>query len=721
MPTIEEIDAAIARKRAQQASGPTLEEIDAAIARKKAQEPRGFVQGAKDMARGAYDYVAGAIRGNASEQLPDVFGSQFAEQAKSLRAAQGRGDFMGSAKLSAAAMFGDDADIGSAITREFPGAKIEQDANGNPVAVMPDGQRYYVNQPGLDANDVGRFAGKMLSFIPAAKVAGLGGGLLARAGIGGAASGITDVGMQKLAGRDDVDVGQTALTAGAGAAAEFAAPVINWGLKKVRGALNSKAGQLAVGQDIARKAGLTVTEPDDFIALAAAKEQIDAGADPLAIIAESRHGFKLSAGQKTDSRAQLLTEDYARSVDPDGPLAQLGERNFAQHQQNLRDMRTAIAGGEPVTEQEAARRVHDALKAAERAERGKVTAAYAKAQKLGGGVLASGEDFARIPQQIDDAFNARIYVSELSTPRTFAARQVLNQAAAKAKDGTLSLMDLENIRKDMGAYRANIKDAADERAMAALFREYDKGVNEAITRQLADKGEEALSALKDARSVASRYFGHFQANTPAGKQITKLLVDEMTPEEVANVLLGANGVNKLGAASIASRYLKAVGKESDGAKALRDIVGRRLLEPKPGMGLSQSAGDIERMLREATEGKGATLMNTLFTKPELSVLKDYQQIMRRFFMAKPDDFGRAGSRTSKTPAIAAFFQKLGNSTLAKTPLAGVIVEKINTVAGRAAGNAALAGPSLPRPAVIPAAGVAAGVTYMGEDEEDRRR
>ena len=50
------------------------------------------------------------------------------------------------------------------------GARVVNDANGNPMIETPDGKRVYANQPGADPTDALRLAGEIASYLPAAKI-----------------------------------------------------------------------------------------------------------------------------------------------------------------------------------------------------------------------------------------------------------------------------------------------------------------------------------------------------------------------------------------------------------------------------------------------------------------------------------------------------------------------------------------------------------------------
>lgn len=678
-------------------------------ARRRGLVDGGAAQAAEPPPKPLYQRAWDAVRGNASEQLPDLFGSQFAEQAKGIRASQGRGDLAGSAKLSASAMFGDDNDLMNAVRREFPDAQMEQDANGNPVVRMPNGQRYYVNQPGLDMNDVGRFAGKVVQYLPAAKLAGIGGSTLARAGIGAAASGATNVGTQVAAGRDKVDAGEVAMTAGFGGAAEVAAPMLQGVGRRAVDTVRSDASKVQIGKEIAKRAGIDSADDVMARALYEGRGQIAAGASPAAILAEKQFGFKLTRGQKTGNAAMMDSEDFLRQLDnsPNNPLVLAKDYNEAQMARVNQGMRQTLARGEPVAvEQQSAQAIQDALRAAQAQGQKRVGAAYAKADKAAGGIFAAADDFGNIPTQIDKAFRGNVALSPELTPATLGARKILGEMVEDSGNAAVSLKRIEELRKRMNVLRGTATKPTDVRAMGELFKTFDDQVHGAIVRNMMDGGPEAMEALKAARGEASRMFRLFSGNTESGRRILKSMAEEATPEQVANFFVGANGLNAAQASAVAKRYLSIVGKESAEANALRDLVARRLFDAK-GTG-RQSADVTANQLQQALSGKGSSLMTTLFNTTERKLLSDYNKVLREALLPPGETLRSSVGRSSGT--AERIIRNMSQSKLRSLPFFQTIMQ----AGARYGSSSALTAPRVIRPGLLPA-GAAASGTYVDDE------
>lgn len=658
-----------------------------------------------------YQRAWNAIKGNASEDLPDLFGSQFAEQAKSIRESQGRGDLVGAAKLSAAAVFGGDEDLLNAVRREFPDAHVEQDDNGNPIVRMPDGQRYYVNQPGLDVNDIGRFAGKVLQFVPAAKLAGAASGTLARAGIGGAAAGVTDVGGQLIAQRDKIDPTQAATSAAFGAGAELLAPIAQRIGGSIREAFRSDPAKAEIGKQIAKNAGLGPVDDATAMMLYAGRNEIKAGANPAAVLAEKKFGFKLTRGQKTQDPALMDYEDYLRQIDTSSsnPLRLIKDYNEAQFGRVNEALRTQLGrGARSATDAESGTAIQSALRGAEASGRARVAQAYREADKAAGGIYAAADDFSAIPAQIDKAFKGKVALSPELTPATLGARGLLRDFAEEAGDAAVSLKRIEELRKRMNTLREAATKPTDARAMGELYKAFDEQVHGAIVRNMMDGGPEAMEALKAARGEASRMFRLFSSESESGRRILKSMAEDATPEQVANFFVGAQGVSAPQAAAVAKRYLNIVGKDSAEANALRDLVARRIFDRS--LRGPQTADVTAAALEDALMGRGNSLMTSLFNTTELKVLRDYRDVIRQALLPPGEVIRGSVGRSSGTGER--LFRWIQNTRLRTLPFFQTVQQSV----ARGASSGALSPLVMPRGSALPATAAATGSVTADERE-----
>lgn len=161
-----------------------------------------------------------AVPSPASPEYPSVLSPEFERRAG--------GDLWGRFKYSASqvmpSLFKGDAGIRDRALEAVPGSRIEKGPDGSEIVVTPEGERFYVNKPGLDVDDVFRFAGQVAAFTPAGRVvrAATVPGRVVQAGAGAAA---TDVVGQAASGQG-VDLDQTALSGLVGGAGQGAADAL---------------------------------------------------------------------------------------------------------------------------------------------------------------------------------------------------------------------------------------------------------------------------------------------------------------------------------------------------------------------------------------------------------------------------------------------------------------------------------------------------------------
>ena len=106
------------------------------------------------------------------------------------------------------------AELAGALSSQIEGSKISQDPEGNPLITMPSGGTFAINKPGLSGQDFVQFATRMLSFIPAGRISGMGTKQLAK---GALASGGTETALQagEAALGGEFNPGQVAIATGA--------------------------------------------------------------------------------------------------------------------------------------------------------------------------------------------------------------------------------------------------------------------------------------------------------------------------------------------------------------------------------------------------------------------------------------------------------------------------------------------------------------------------
>ncbi len=184
----------------------------------------------------------------------------------------------------------------------------------------PDGQRFYANDPGMDAGDFQRGGAQVAAYVPAARAAQAiaGGSTIVRAGVTGLLSGLTNAGGQVAAGRENIDGNEVAVTSALGAGGELIAPVVAKAFNAVMPLFRTRGGQNAAALRVAKEAGIEQPTNAQIQSLTRALGEIDNGADPAAVLQGDEFGFLYTTGQRmspNDPRRllQLQREEYLRS------------------------------------------------------------------------------------------------------------------------------------------------------------------------------------------------------------------------------------------------------------------------------------------------------------------------------------------------------------------------------------------------------------------------
>ena len=150
-------------------------------------------------------------------------------------------------------LFKGDAGVRQRALEAVPGSRVETDEQGAEIVVTPQGERFYVNKPGLDMDDVFRFGGQVASFLPAGRLV-RGATIPARIGQAMAGAAATDAAGQAASGQG-VDPTQVGLSGIAGAAGQAGADLLAAGGR----AAAQRVGSLRPLYDSAKNLGIRLT------------------------------------------------------------------------------------------------------------------------------------------------------------------------------------------------------------------------------------------------------------------------------------------------------------------------------------------------------------------------------------------------------------------------------------------------------------------------------
>lgn len=570
----------------------------------------------------------------------------------SFDAIEDRGDVLPSSdasfKIGRALWSGSEKNMENTIKEVYPGAVIQYDKNGYQYFSHPSVGHLYTEKPGLDTEDVASGAAKLASYV-------LGGALsagtklplmgkmlstfFAEAGV--------DAGVQKVGG-EDIDPIRAGVSGLAGSASEVLGPAWNT-LKTIWKQTKSKPAVIAE----ARRLGY---ELNDIEINQMAREVAESGDEIADVVGRNEFGFVTTRGQRTGDFRQLAKEEKLKAKGS-GPL-------IAAEQQNVKAVERQVekqTGGR--TANQSAAEAQESIVEKSTELKKKVKNAYSElgnpefngeaTKGLENRMRNSVKEFGEIN---DDTPAARQALSLIRKETQGAMSGKRNTSGAFIKDERGSVIgmqtklnapvdealtprfDLEHfdgVRKQLGNMYGRAKNDTDRAMLTIMRKEYDNWADDVLEDALASGDPGVYQQLKEARALRAEYGRLFQMrgkDDDAGAMIEKMVRGDRTPEEVINLLTGANMVGKASAARMVKRYKEAGGD----VESIKRLLFYKVAT-KHGQ---QTAGEqaLVNNLREALGGKGESLFREVYTPDELEginrFVKALDQIVAKGGFAK---------------------------------------------------------------------------------------
>ena len=189
-----------------------------------------------------------------------------------------------------------------------------------------------------------------------------------------------------------------------------------------------------------------------------------------------------------------------------------------------------------------------------------------------------------------------------SFPGDRAAAPRAPQAAARAP---VSVQDIERSRKRLVFLRSAASNDADRRAATNVMRQFDKWQSDAFENALLSGDPEALNSFRKARDANRDWRDRFGYNErdDVNNIVQKILHKDVTPQEVANWLIGSGKVGKQGTTSrLYDGMMKATGNNPELAQSIQGAIWDTLSNSK------NAAADI----REFVHKSGRDLAEKVF-------------------------------------------------------------------------------------------------------------
>ncbi len=224
------------------------------------------------------------------------------------------------------------------------------------------------------------------------------------------------------------------------------------------------------------------------------------------------------------------------------------------------------------------------------------------------------------------------------------ARASLPNLTPAASDGTVNLQEVDQARKRLVALMTQAKksgNASDVRAMGRVISGFDDHLENVLDKGLFSGSDKAIDNLRQARQQFSQYrntFGSKGTGDFVGQKMQKILgnIDgqEASHDDIANYLMGSNGVNGTTQTKALASHLKMVlGTDSPEWTAVRQGLWKRLTESTDGR-LAMGEQKIAERLHEFLNGKGKQLSEVIFTQKERDTMRSLAGAYARMIPVK---------------------------------------------------------------------------------------
>jgi hypothetical protein len=492
--------------------------------------------------------------------------------------------------LGAAArdMFGSEASAGRYLAEQTGGEMVE--TPDGPMLRLPSGETYRLNDPGLDSTDVSNVAGNVAAlWSPAAWVTrfnkaknlGIGARMLTQGGT----MGVGDAALQAGFNGGEYNAGRGVLSVVGGGVGEAFATGAGRGLSYVDRLLGKSDAERAA--EIAAKTGFKPS-PQQAARLAQAVPQIDAGADPRALIGAEEFGLQYTRGQRQMDpvkKFDLLSREETLRQMPDGinaPLL-LAERNNAEAIPAAIERIAGAYGAKPGASPSALMAMIQGKVAGQADElKGRISTAYDAAGKSERAAV-SAQAVAGLPDRTRSALRDFDITPDLTPATARTLVQIKSVASLPENVKGVTLRAIETQRRIINHNLGAATNDTDRTAMRVLKEEYDRWVDDAVETALINGDEAALAAIKEARGLRAEFGRRFEGrNADVDKFIQGMVRGGRTPEELLDLALGAGQVNKSSSARFIDRLKVATNDDPEILNAMKAANFLRLTQDAAG-------------------------------------------------------------------------------------------------------------------------------------------
>src|SRR5882762_2663789 len=347
--------------------------------------------------------------------------------------------------------------------------------------------------------------------------------------------------------------------------------------------------------------------------------------------AESETAAASGVARQSD---EVVRAAWQRDVDA-------AHRNVAGREtQSLEDVRAAVGDMSP---QDMGVRLIDRLRTSEREARINKDTLYDQAGRADASIRVEEVHNAR-PYIVEGLENAGVVIDAQLTP---AANRMLDEveriaqlnipnraqlarpAAAGDERVGVTVQGIEQARKRLVSIRQAANNDSDRRASRLVMDRFDDWQSHAFENALLSGDDRALAVFRQARAANTEWRNRFFSDEDdAGRLVNRIVTGEVTPQEVANYMVGAGQV---GAKGVSSRLLTAIeratGNDPEAMQAIDGAIWNRLsqtTEGTPAKPATTTAKDIMEFLY----GSGRDVAERRFSPEQRRLMRAYADTLR---------------------------------------------------------------------------------------------
>jgi hypothetical protein len=227
-------------------------------------------------------------------------------------------------------------------------------------------------------------------------------------------------------------------------------------------------------------------------------------------------------------------------------------------------------------------------------------------------------------------------ISSLRIPNRVASPTSMASAGDDVSVAAVNMQGIEQTRKRLNSIAQTANNDGDRRAARAVMREFDNWLGDAFDDALFSGSEAALQSFRAARAANTEWrqrFG-FNARDDADRVVNRIVTGEVTPQEVANYVVGASKVGSKGVSSrLLTRIAEATGGDPEAMNAIRSGVWNRLSQSTEGV-TAKNAGKVADDIGDFLNGSGRDVANRLFSEPQRGIMRAYADTIRAGAVAR---------------------------------------------------------------------------------------